>query len=239
VGATERTLGPRFVSESRTLVRSRFMSTKQEVLKNLTRDELLLAVDRFEVKVEDRRAKAALVDAVAGSKKALLADLLTDLPRDRLKELCRAMGLDDSGREKSALVERLSGGKPKAGKASAPPPALTRTMLPEVPDVAGALTVDKLEGYLWAAADILRGSIDSSDYKNFIFGLLFVKRLSDRFDEECETLIAEGHDPEDADEHQFFVPARARWASIQKTATNIGDALNKACSAYSPSGPST
>ncbi len=43
--------------------------------------------------------------------------------------------------------------------------------------------------------------------------------------------MAEGADPEDADEHQFFVPPRARWASIQKTGTNIGDALNKACSA--------
>jgi type I restriction enzyme M protein len=215
--------------------RARGMTTKRETLDLLTRDELLAAVDRFALSVADRRAKAGLVDAVASSKKATLPEVLADLSRDRLKELCRALGFDDSGREKAALLERLSGAKPahaapttngaKANgvKASAPPP--------EVPDVAGTLTVDKLEGYLWSAADILRGSIDSSDYKNFIFGLLFVKRLSDRFDEECESLVAEGADPEDADEHQFFVPPRARWASIQKSATNIGDALNKACSA--------
>ncbi len=211
------------------------MTTKRETLDLLTRDELLAAVDRFDLSIADRRAKAGLVDAVASSKKATLPEVLGDLSRDRLKELCRALGLDDSGREKAALVERLSGTKPgqaapttngaktNGAKASAPPP--------DVPDVAGTLTVDKLEGYLWSAADILRGSIDSSDYKNFIFGLLFVKRLSDRFDEECEALVAEGADPEDADEHQFFVPPRARWGSIQKTATNIGDALNKACSA--------
>ncbi len=95
----------------------------------------------------------------------------------------------------------------------------------------GKLTVDALERYLWSAADILRGSIDSSDYKGFIFGLLFLKRLSDRFDEECAALTAAGDDPEDRDNHQFFVPTRARWSELQRVATGIGEALNKACSA--------
>ena len=57
---------------------------------------------------------------------------------------------------------------------------------------ADTLSVAQLEQYLWSAADILRGSIDSSDYKTYIFGLLFLKRLSDRFEEEAEKLIAEG-----------------------------------------------
>src|SRR5262249_33274908 len=95
----------------------------------------------------------------------------------------------------------------------------------------GKLTREQLERYLWAAADILRGSIDSSDYKNFIFGLLFLKRLSDRFEEECEELVKDGHDPEDPDEHQFFVPKRARWPQIQKSATGLGEVLNKASAA--------
>ncbi|MEZ4330897.1 MAG: class I SAM-dependent DNA methyltransferase [Myxococcota bacterium] len=112
---------------------------------------------------------------------------------------------------------------PKAEtKAPAPPSSLTR---------------QHLEAYLWAAADILRGSIDSSDYKNFIFGLLFLKRLSDRFEEECEELRAEGADPEDPDEHQFFVPKRARWSEIQKTATGLGEALNKASAALEEANP--
>lgn len=93
----------------------------------------------------------------------------------------------------------------------------------------GKLTIDQLERYLWSAADILRGSIDSSDYKNFILGMLFLKRLSDRFEEECVALRKDGDDPEDKDNHDFFVPKAARWSEIQKAASNIGEVLNKAC----------
>ena len=104
------------------------------------------------------------------------------------------------------------------------------TDAPEPP--VETLSVAQLEQYLWSAADILRGSIDSSDYKTYIFGLLFLKRLSDRFEEEAEKLIAKGFSEtvawRDPDEHEFFVPDRARWGTIQKRATNIGETLNKA-----------
>lgn len=99
--------------------------------------------------------------------------------------------------------------------------------------------MDRLEAYLWSAADILRGAIDSSDYKGYIFGLLFLKRLSDRFEEECAAIVAEGGDPEDADDHQFFVPKAARWPAIQRTSTEIGEVLNKACAALENSNERT
>lgn len=198
------------------------MPSKRQVLELLSRDELTAVVDRHDLAVRDRRAKDGLIEAVAASKKATLPEVLSELPRDRLKELCRALDLDDSGREKSALVERLCGAKTN-GVAPAAPVAAAVIAPGE------KLTVERLEAYLWSAADILRGSIDSSDYKNFIFGLLFLKRLSDRFDEECEALVTDGDDPEDEDNHQFFVPKRARWSTIQKVATDVGSTLNKAC----------
>ena len=213
------------------------MPSKRDVLGQLSRDELVGAAERFELEVADRRVKDQLVDAVASSKRAGLADLLGELSRDRLKELCRALGLDDGRKEKAVLVDRLTGASSKASPPTAKTNGVARSAPAAAPDTkidlppGERLTIDRLERYLWSAADILRGSIDSSDYKNFIFGLLFLKRLSDRFDEECESLVKGGHDPEDPDEHDFFVPKRARWSELQKVATNIGDALNKACSA--------
>ena len=112
------------------------------------------------------------------------------------------------------------------------PNGADRTATTEAVEVAHGekLTTEKLEGYLWSAADILRGSIDSSDYKGFIFGMLFLKRLSDRFEEECDALRSQPNaDPDDPDEHDFFVPKRARWSEIQRIATGVGETLNKAC----------
>jgi len=85
------------------------------------------------------------------------------------------------------------------------------------------LTPNEINNHLWKSADILRGSIDSADYKQYIFGFLFLKRLSDVFEEEAEKVCAREKKAgrsealarqvawEEPDEHQFFVPKRARW----------------------------
>lgn len=95
------------------------------------------------------------------------------------------------------------------------------------------LSLSTLETWLWDSADILRGSIDSSDFKNYIFGLLFLKRSNDVFEEEVEILMkSENISRKDAEEETFFViPKEARWAELTARTENIGEALDKAFAA--------
>ena len=94
------------------------------------------------------------------------------------------------------------------------------------------LSRQELESKLWQAADILRGQIDAADYKNYIFSILFLKRLSDRFGEEVENAVAHGVARDvalnDRDEHEFFVPQSARWETIASSSMNLGEVLNVA-----------
>ncbi len=95
------------------------------------------------------------------------------------------------------------------------------------------LTLDTLESWLWDSANILRGSIDSSDFKNYIFGLLFLKRSSDVFEEEVEAIMErEGISREEAEDETYFqLPPESRWGNIVKQTENIGIALDKAFAA--------
>ena len=91
------------------------------------------------------------------------------------------------------------------------------------------LTLQKLKSYLWESANILRGSIDSGDFKNYILGMLFFKRLSDVYDEEYSELL-KTVGPELAnqpDMHpRFKRPADCSWKDILNTPVNIGEKIN-------------
>lgn len=102
---------------------------------------------------------------------------------------------------------------------------------------AKEIDFDTLRSHLWEAADILRGSIDAADYKNYIFGLLFLKRINDRFEEKTEEIAKECEIDEETvrSDHElhaeFWVPNSARWDHITAQDTDIGATLNKALEA--------
>ncbi|SMB92099.1 type I restriction-modification system, M subunit [Hymenobacter roseosalivarius DSM 11622] len=112
--------------------------------------------------------------------------------------------------------------------ASAPKPAM-----PPITTSMPKLDLQTLESWLWDSANILRGSIDSSDFKNYIFGLLFLKRANDVFEEEVDLIIArDGVSREEAEDETYFkMPPEARWAEVKKATENIGVALDKAFAA--------
>jgi type I restriction enzyme M protein len=91
------------------------------------------------------------------------------------------------------------------------------------------ISQQQLEAYLWGAATLLRGTIDAGDYKQFIFPLLFYKRVCDVFDEETQAALREsGGDAEFAqypENHRFQVPHAAHWDRVRRTATNVGRAI--------------
>ncbi len=99
----------------------------------------------------------------------------------------------------------------------------------------------QLESYLWGAATRLRGVIDAGDYKQFIFPLLFFKRVSDVYDEEFESALAESGGDVDyakfADHHRFQIPEGAHWRDVRNTSSNVGQALQNAMRAIETANP--
>ena len=113
----------------------------------------------------------------------------------------------------------------------------------ELENTRGAkrITQRELESYLWGAAVLLRGLIDAGDYKQFIFPLLFYKRVSDVWDEEYQAVLADSDGDlsyaQFAENHRFQIPEGAHWNDVRQTPKNVGAAIQKAMRAIESANP--
>ena len=94
------------------------------------------------------------------------------------------------------------------------------------------ITIPELEKYLWDGAVILRGKMGAGSYKNYLFPLIFYKRICDVYDEEYAAAMLESDNDEEyaamGDNHKFIIPPEAHWKVIRNTSVDVGAAISKA-----------
>lgn len=93
------------------------------------------------------------------------------------------------------------------------------------------ITLDELKSFLWSAAVRLRGQIDAAGYKEYIFPLLFFKRISDVYDEQYDSFIEEGgleYAQEQAEDLAIKIPEGAHWNDVRQVTENVGQRLVEA-----------
>ena len=216
------------------------MPTKRALLSEMTVEELRASADLFELDGFDRRIRDNLIDAIGGSRKARINEILVSLPRARLKELCRAFDLSDAGTRKADIAARLVGpAKSKKGRRGKRASATTK----KDPEPSGATT--GYEAELWAMADALRGNVDAAEYKHVVLGLIFLKYISDAFEEHRAKVLADWGEEavEDRDEYTaeniFWVPKEAWWARLKEQARQptIGQIVDDAMVAIERDNP--
>jgi type I restriction enzyme M protein len=107
--------------------------------------------------------------------------------------------------------------------------------------VSDRITQQEMESYLWGAATILRGLVDAGDYKQFVFPLLFYKRLSDVWDEDFAEAMEETRDKKYARataNDRYTIPDGAHWNEVRGVAKDVGRALQEALRAIEAANPS-
>lgn len=106
-----------------------------------------------------------------------------------------------------------------------------------------ATSLSELESHLWEAANILRGPVDAADFKTYVFPLLFFKRISDVYDEEYATALAESDGDEEyalfPQNYRFQIPEGCHWSDVRVVTTNVGQALQKAMRSIEKVNPET
>lgn len=229
------------------------MTVKRIILSVFDRDDLKSVIDEFEIDEVDRRSADVMRSKISRMRRATPEVLLGFLNKDGLKQICKEMDLKVNGR-KDELISRVLNGNGKKTQARLGENIMSQTteqqQIPFKPESENGkrkkkperLTLARLERKLLEACDILRGNMDASEFKEYIFGMLFLKRMSDQFDDDKETLRKEladkGMKPslikkqlENPKKFDFFVPPEAHWDNIKHLKESVGDGLNKALAA--------
>jgi type I restriction enzyme M protein len=105
------------------------------------------------------------------------------------------------------------------------------------------VSLSELEQHLWEAANIMRGPVDASDFKTYVFPLLFFKRISDVYDEEYKVALEESSGDEEyalfPQNYRFLIPEGCHWSDVRTVATNVGSALQSAMRGIEKANPET
>ena len=243
------------------------MNLKRAILEAMDRDLLKKAVERLDLADVDKRRSAAMRSRLSLARRASPEVLIRMLPVADVRRVCELKGLAITGRKTELIKALLLSDEPKSQRVPRPKrntasPATKTAVARTASSVAaeargqhkpksndaprnGATTGYETE--LWAAANALRGNMDAAEYKHVVLGIIFLKYISDAFEERRAQLEAkrhEGADPENRNEYTrvnvVWVPRKARWPHLQDLAKQptIGQAVDDAMLAIERDNPS-
>lgn len=208
------------------------MQLKPAILSILGRDDLKHIVDDLEIDGVDRRSVEGMRAALSRARRASVADLLWYMQKDQIKQVCELVGVSPKGK-RDELVERLLGDqKPKQAAKKA-----TRKGTPVASNNAAKTQVNQNEinGILWKACDTFRGTVDPAEYKNYILVMLFVKYISDVWQDHYDKLKKQYGDDEDRIQRRlkrerFVLPSHCTFKALydQRNEANVGEIINTA-----------
>ena len=207
------------------------MKLRPAILSILGRDDLKHIVDDLEIAGVDRRSVEGMRAALGRARRASAADLLWYMQKGQVQEVCEVVGVSTKGK-RDELVERLLNGDQKPEQ-TAKTDTRKGTSLATNGAVNGQVSQSEINGILWKACDTFRGAVDPSEYKNYILVMLFVKYISDVWQDHYDSLKKEYGKNEERilrrlKRERFVLPAHCTFTALyeQRNATNVGEVIN-------------